>query len=130
MIRHIALYRFRPEALPGQRTAFARELVAASAATGLVSHLGCGEHLTLPADVGVPESVHSFAAAWDFEDLDSLDAFSRHPAMQRFVAEHAAPIVIGLALANYEEADLTAQIPEAPLKAPDHLAHAQAGAAR
>jgi hypothetical protein len=130
MIRHIALYRFCPEALPGQRTAFARELVAASAATGLVSRLGCGEHLTLPADVGVPQSVHSFAAAWDFEDLGSLDAFSRHPAMQRFVAEHAAPIVIGLAIANYEEADLTAQISEAPLKAPDHLAHAQAGAAR
>ncbi|MEA2564871.1 MAG: hypothetical protein QOD49_48, partial [Actinomycetota bacterium] len=42
----------------------------------------------------------------------------------------AAPIVIGLAIANYEEADLTAQISEAPLKAPDHLAHVQAGAMR
>jgi hypothetical protein len=128
MIRHVALYRFRPEALPGQRTAFARGLVAASAATGLVSHLGCGEHLTLPADVGVPESVHSFAAVWDFEDLGSLDAFSVHPAMQGFVAEHAAPIVIGLALANYEEAPLKApdRSPEAPLKAPDRLGHAKA----
>ena len=121
MIRHIALYRFRTDALPGQRTAFARELVAASAATGLVSHLGCGDHLALPADVGVPQSVHSFAAAWDFDDLGSLDAFSRHPAMQRFVALHAAPIVIGLALANYEDADLTPA---------QNSRHAQAGAAR
>src|ERR1700730_11109772 len=119
MIRHIALYRFRPEALPGQRTAFAQELVAASAATGLVSHLGGGEHLRQPADAGVPESVHSFAAVWDFEDLGSVDAFSRHPAMQRFVAEHAAPIVTRLALANYEEADQTpAQV----------SGHAEAGA--
>src|SRR3981081_962719 len=121
MIRHVALYRFRPEALPGQRTAFGRELVAASAATGLVSHLGCGARVALPADDGVPESVHSFAAVWDFEDLSSLDAFSRHPAMQRFVAEHAAPIVIGLALANYQEADQT------PAQA---SRHAGAGATR
>ena len=121
MIRHVALYRFRTDALPGQRAAFARELVAASAATGLVSHLGCGEHLSLPADAGVPESVHSFGAVWDFEDLGSVDAFSRHPAMQRFVEEHAAPIVTGLALANYEEADQTpAQVSE----------HAEAGARR
>jgi hypothetical protein len=105
MIRHVALYRFRPDSPPAQRTAFALELAAASAATGLASHLGCGEHLSLPADRGVPESVHSFAAIWDFEDLGSLDAFSRHPAMQRFVAECAAPIVVGLALANYEEAE-------------------------
>jgi hypothetical protein len=104
VIRHVALYRFRTESSPEQRCAFARELVAASWATGLVSHLGCGEHLGLPADAGVPQSVHSFAAVWDFEDLGSVDAFSRHPAMQRFVAEHAAPIVAGLALANYEEA--------------------------
>jgi hypothetical protein len=107
MIRHVALYRFRTETSPAQRTAFARELVTASAATGLASHFGCGEHLSLPADGGVPESVHSFAAVWDFEDLCSVDAFSRHPAMQRFVAEYAAPVVIGLALANYEEAEQT-----------------------
>jgi hypothetical protein len=101
MIAHVALYRFRVGTPEENVARFFAALREATGEADLSRRFVCRPHISLPADEEVPDSVYSFVAIWEFDSLDELDEFSRHPAIAHFEKRWAQAMVRDLAIANY-----------------------------
>ncbi|MFC8683506.1 Dabb family protein [Microbacterium ureisolvens] len=100
MIRHVAVFRFVPEFSAEEREHWMSLLRA------LPEQIPQLRSLSVGADVlGGPAS-HELAVVADFDDLDALAAYARHPAHEE-VLRISAPVMLSLATVDFE-------MPEAP----------------
>ena len=95
MIRHVAVFRFVPEFTAEQREHWMSLLRA------LPAHIPSVRSMTVGTDVGGGESSHELAIVADFDDLDGLDAYNRHPAHAE-VLRISAPVKVSLAIVDFE----------------------------
>jgi Stress responsive A/B Barrel Domain len=95
VIRHVAVFRFVPEFTAEQREDWMRMLRSLPAA---IPEL---RSLTVGVDVMRGPVSHEMAIVADFDDLDGLAAYNRHPAHQA-VLEVSADVKASLATVDYE----------------------------
>lgn len=100
MIRHVAVFRFSASFLPEEREAW-MALVRA-----LPSQIPDLRRISVGADVLHGPASHEVAIVADFDDLDGLDAYSRHPAHDE-VLRISGPVKTSLATVDFE-------VPDAP----------------
>jgi len=95
MIRHVAVFRFVPEFTSEQREHWMRLL------RRLPEQIPELRGLSVGTDVlGGPAS-HEMAIVADFDDLEGLDAYNRHPAHQE-VLRISGPVKASLATVDFE----------------------------
>ncbi|WP_109209568.1 MULTISPECIES: Dabb family protein [Microbacterium] len=95
MIRHVAVFRFVPEFSAEEREHWMSLLRA------LPEQIPQLRSLSVGADVlGGPAS-HELAIVADFDDLDALAAYTRHPAHEE-VLRISAPVKLSLATVDFE----------------------------
>jgi hypothetical protein len=98
MIRHVAVFRFVPEFTAEQREHWMGLL------RGLPDRIPELRDLSVGADVlGGPAS-HELAIVADFDDLEGLAAYSRHPAHEE-VLKISGPVKMSLATVDFEIAE-------------------------
>lgn len=98
MIRHVAVFRFAPEFALSER---ARWMSLLRALPEQIPEL---RSMSVGADVlGGPAS-HELAIVADFDNLDALEAYSRHPAHAE-VLRISAPVKVSLATVDFEILD-------------------------
>ena len=100
MIRHVAVFRFVPEFTATQREEWMTMLRALPQAIPEVRSLSVGVDLLGGA------ASHEMALVADFDDLEGLAAYTRHPAHQE-VLRVSATVKASLATVDYEIADHT-----------------------
>ncbi|MGI9824917.1 Dabb family protein [Agromyces sp. Marseille-Q5079] len=100
MIRHVAVFRFVPEFAPAERERWMSLLRALPEQVPELRSMSVG-----PDVLGGPAS-HDLAIVADFDDLDGLAAYTRHPAHAE-VLRISAPVKLSLATVDFE-------IPDAP----------------
>ncbi|WP_203581918.1 Dabb family protein [Microbacterium hibisci] len=95
MIRHVAVFRFVPEFTADEREHWMSLLRA------LPERIPQLRSISVGVDVlGGPAS-HELAIVADFDDLDGLAAYSRHPAHDE-VLRISAPVKISVATVDFE----------------------------
>jgi quinol monooxygenase YgiN len=96
MIRHVALFSWRPEATDQQKQQMVEELRALPPLmTGL-----CAYHAG--PDAGIVEGNFDFAVVADFEDAESYLAYRNHPAHRAVVEQVTTPITRERISVQYE----------------------------
>lgn len=95
MIRHVAVFRFVPEFNSEQREHWMSLLRA------LPAQIPALRSMTVGVDLLGGESSHELAIVADFDDLDGLDAYNRHPAHAE-VLRISAPVKKSLATVDFE----------------------------
>jgi hypothetical protein len=95
MIRHVAVFRFAPEFGAAERATWMRMLRALPAQIPELRALSVGE------DVLGSEVSYEVALVADFDDLDGLAAYTRHPAHAAVLAV-SAPVKTALATVDFE----------------------------
>lgn len=93
MIRHVALFRFRPEVTPAQRESFHAAAAALADAIPAVRSATSGPALGLHAGF-------DYVLMVDVDDARGFAAYKEHPAHQRFIEEHSRPCVAETARAQ------------------------------
>ena len=98
MIRHVAVFRFVPEFTIDQREHWMTLL------RRLPEQIPELRSISVGADVlGGPAS-HELALVADFDDLDGLDAYTRHPAHAE-ILRISGPVKTSLATVDFEIPD-------------------------
>jgi hypothetical protein len=87
MMRHVAVFTWKPGTTAEQVRAFAEGLAALPAQIPEIRAYRFGP------DAGLAAGNGDFALVADFDDGDAWRAYQDHPVHQRFIAEHARPIV-------------------------------------
>lgn len=100
MIRHVAVFRFAPEFTAQERRHWMSLLRALPAQIPELRSMSVGE------DVLAGPASHELAIVADFDDLDGLAAYTRHPAHQE-VLRISAPVKASLATVDFEIPDAT-----------------------
>ncbi|AWB85391.1 Dabb family protein [Mycetocola zhujimingii] len=95
MIRHVAVFRFVPEFTADEREHWMGLLRALPAQIPSVRSMSVGP------DVLGGAASHDLAIVADFDDLDGLDLYSRHPAHAE-VLRISAGVKISLATVDFE----------------------------
>ncbi|MET0887582.1 MAG: Dabb family protein [Mycetocola sp.] len=95
MIRHVAVFRFVPEFTADQREYWMSLL------RGLPAQIPSLRSMSVGADVLRGEFSHELAIVADFDDLEGLDAYNRHPAHEE-VLRISAPVKVSLATVDFE----------------------------
>ena len=95
MIRHVAVFRFAPEFTGDQREHWMSLLRA------LPSQVPSLRSMSVGVDVLGGDNSHELAIVADFDDLDGLEAYSRHPAHAE-VLRISAPVKLSLATVDFE----------------------------
>lgn len=98
MIRHVAVFRFAPEFTTEQREHWMSLLRALPMQIPELRSMSVGPDL-----LGAPTS-HELAIVADFDDLDGLAAYTRHPAHAE-VLKISAPVKVSLATVDFEIPD-------------------------
>ncbi|RXZ72568.1 Dabb family protein [Agromyces albus] len=98
MIRHVAVFRFVPSFTAADREHWMSLLRALPSQIPELRSMSVGEDL-----LAGPNS-HELAIVADFDDLDALDAYSRHPAHAE-VLSISAPVKVSLATVDFEVPD-------------------------
>lgn len=98
MIRHVAVFRFLPAFTVEQREHWMSLLRALPAQIPELRSMSVG------ADLLRGPSSHELALVADFDDLDGLDAYTRHPAHAE-VLRISAPVKVSLATVDFEVPD-------------------------
>ncbi len=96
MIRHVAVFRWTPEATPEQKQRVTAEL---SRLPALIPSLRAYH---LAPDLGVNQRNFDFAVAADFDDVDGYLAYRDHPEHRAILAEFIRPIIEERAAVQYE----------------------------
>ena len=96
MLRHVVLFRWRPESTPAQRQRVPEELPKLSPLmTGLVAY-------RVGQDAGINPANFEFAVVADFEDAGSYRAYRDHPAHCAVIDEFITPILADRAAIQFE----------------------------
>lgn len=95
MIRHVAVFRFQPTFTAADRENWMTLL------RSLPSRIPELRNLSVGADVLHGPASHEVAIVADFDDLDALAAYSRHPAHDE-VLKISAPVKVSLATVDFE----------------------------
>ena len=95
MIRHVAVFRFAPEFTAEQREHWMSLLRA------LPSQIPSLRSMSVGVDVLGGTSSHELAIVADFDDLDGLETYTRHPAHTE-VLRISAPVKLSLATVDFE----------------------------
>ena len=98
MIRHVAVFRFLPTFTSAEREHWMSLLRALPARIPELRDLSVG------TDVLHGPASHEIAIVADFDDLDGLAAYSRHPAHDE-VLKISAPVKVSLATVDFEIPD-------------------------
>lgn len=98
MIRHVAVFRFAQEFTAAQREQW---IALLRSLQGQVDGL---RSLTAGIDVVHGPSSHELAIVADFDDLDALAAYNRHPIHEK-VLEISGPMKTSLATVDFEIED-------------------------
>jgi hypothetical protein len=98
VIRHVAVFRFLPAFTAEQREHWMSLLRALPAQIPELQSMSVGSDV-----LGGPSS-HELAIVADFNDLDGLDAYTRHPAHAE-VLRISAPVKLSLATVDFEVPD-------------------------
>ncbi|MDY0908562.1 Dabb family protein [Microbacterium sp. CFBP9034] len=98
MIRHVAVFTFVPSFTEAEREEWVALLRALPAQIPELRSLSVGTDV-----VGGPSS-HELAIVADFDDLDGLDAYNRHPAHAE-VLRISGPVKASLATVDFEVVD-------------------------
>ncbi|MCR2785946.1 MULTISPECIES: Dabb family protein [unclassified Microbacterium] len=100
MIRHVAVFRFVPTFTAQQREDWMSLLRA------LPAQIPELRALTVGSDVLGGEFSHDLALVADFDDLEGLAAYNRHPAHAE-VLRVSAPVKVSLATVDFELPDIS-----------------------
>jgi hypothetical protein len=95
MIRHVAVFRFVPEFTAEERASWMSLLRA------LPGQIPSLRSMTVGTDVLGGEASHELAIVADFDDLEGLDAYNKHPAHAE-VLRISAPVKVSLATVDFE----------------------------
>ena len=95
MIRHVAVFRFVPTFTATEREHWMALLRALPAQIPELRSLSVGTDV-----LGGPSS-HELAIVADFDDLDALEAYNRHPAHEE-VLRISAPVKVSIATVDFE----------------------------
>jgi hypothetical protein len=87
VIRHIALFRWKPEATAEQKALVATELARLPAIVPSVRSFVTGP------DAGISEGNADFAVLAEFDDEAGLAAYRDDPTHRAIIADHIAPIM-------------------------------------
>jgi hypothetical protein len=87
MLRHVALFTWKPGTTAEQVQAFSRGLAALPSSIPEIRGYRFGP------DIGIADGNADFALVADFDDADSWRTYQRHPEHQRVIAELTRPIV-------------------------------------
>lgn len=98
MIRHVAVFRFRPSFTAAEREEWMSLLRA------LPDRIPELKRLSVGLDVVGGPSSHELAIVADFDDLSGLEAYNRHPAHAE-VLRISAPVKTSLATVDFELPD-------------------------
>jgi len=85
MIRHIALFRWKPETTAGQRALIATELARLPAIVPSIRAFVIGP------DAGMTPGNADFAVTADFDDEAGYVAYRDDPTHRAIIADHIAP---------------------------------------
>jgi hypothetical protein len=99
MFRHVALFRWAPEATDAQRDAVTSGLGELPGAISTIRAYRFGP------DSQVNDGNFDYAVVADFDDTAGYLAYRDHPAHQAILAERIAPIVAERAAVQYEAED-------------------------
>lgn len=95
MIRHVAVFRFVASFTDAEREEWMAMVRA------LPDRIPQLRSMSVGADVLGGPSSHEVAIVADFDDLEGLDAYTRHPAHAE-VLEKSAPVKVSLATVDFE----------------------------
>lgn len=98
MIRHVAVFRFLPSFTAAEREHWMTLLRALPAQIPELRSMSVG------TDVVHGDASHELAIVADFDDLEGLEAYGRHPAHAE-VLRISAPVKLSLATVDFEIAD-------------------------
>lgn len=98
MIRHVALFRFIPSFTAAEREHWMSLLRA------LPEQIPGLRSMSVGVDLVAGPSSHELAIVADFDDLDALAAYSRHPAHDE-VLRISGPVKVSLATVDFEVPD-------------------------
>lgn len=87
MLRHVALFTWKPGTTSEQVQAFGRGLAELPAQIPELRAYRFGP------DIGIADGNADFALVADLDDEDAWRSYQHHPAHQRFIAEIARPII-------------------------------------
>ena len=98
MIRHVAVFRFRPTFTATERDHWMSLLRA------LPAQIPELRSMTVGVDILGAAASHELAIVADFDDLAGLEAYNRHPAHVE-VLRISAPVKLSLATVDFEMPD-------------------------
>ena len=87
MIRHIALFRLKPDAPEGARASLEEGLFQLAQTISDIAAYDYGE------DLGLREGNFDFAVVADFIDAAAFWRYANHPDHQAFIRERITPVV-------------------------------------
>lgn len=96
MIRHVVLFRWKPEATQAQQARAASEIATLPSIVSSIREFASG------ADIGVNEGNFDFSVAADFDDEAGYIAYRDDPAHRQIVADFVAPIVAERAAVQFQ----------------------------
>lgn|SRR5512146_1154178 len=96
MIRHVALFRWKPEATDEQKGRVQAELAKLSSVVPSIRAFAAG------ADAGINQGNFDFAVNADFDDEPGYLAYRDDPAHREILATHIAPLVAERAAVQFE----------------------------
>jgi len=96
MIRHVVLFRWKPEATQEQKARAAREVATLPSIVPSVREFASG------TDIGVNEGNFDFCVAADFDDEAGYIAYRDDPAHRQIVAGFVAPILAERAAVQFQ----------------------------
>jgi hypothetical protein len=86
MIRHVVLFRWKPEATAEQKERAAAKVATLPATVSSVLGFACG------SDIGVNQGNFEFAVTADFEDESGYLAYRDDPGHREIIATYITPI--------------------------------------
>jgi hypothetical protein len=86
-LRHVVMFRFRPEVTAEQRARLAEELRRLAAAIPEIATY------TVGTDAGLAEGNWDFAVVGDFASTEDWETYRDHPVHQAVIADHVRPLV-------------------------------------
>ena len=96
MIRHVVLFRWKPEATQEQKARAASEVATLPSIVSSVREFACG------ADIGVNDGNFDFSVAADFDDEAGYIAYRDDPAHRQISANLIAPILAERAAIQFQ----------------------------